>query len=261
MNLELDQSRCVRCGRCIQVCSPALFERQEDKTVRFLKEDAARCIKCGHCIAVCPKAAIRPNGFPVDTLTPVTKAPLSDEQRTMLFKGHRSTRVYKKDPIPRDVLNAVFEDANNAPSAFNLRPVRWTVVEGVEKIDAISDAVAAWMHTLGGELKIVAQNYDRGIDRILRHAPCAIFAHADPKSFMACTSCSVAAAFLDLSLHSRGIGSCWAGFVVDAAQAGVKLPGVPIPENHQVYAVLMAGYRPFEYARLTPHAPAPVTYA
>ena len=261
MNVELDASRCVRCGRCIQVCSPALFERLEDKTVRFIKEDAERCIKCGHCIAVCPKAAIRFKNFAPEELAPVIQAPLSEEQRAMLFKGHRSTRVYKKDPIPREVLNAALEDANNAPSAFNLRSVHWTVVEGVEKIDAISTAVAAWMRTLGGELKIVAQNYERGIDRILRHAPCVIFAHADPKNFMACTNCSVAAAFLDLSLHSRGIGSCWAGFVVDAAQAGVTLPGVPIPENHQVYAVLMAGYKPFEYARLTPHGPTPATYA
>lgn len=261
MNLELDQSQCVRCGRCIEVCSPALFERTEKNSIHFIKEDEARCIKCGHCVAVCPRAAIRPHGFHVETLPPVTKAPLSNEQRRMLFQGHRSTRIYKKEPIPREILEAAFEDANNAPSAFNLRSVCWTVLEGREKVDAVSDAVAAWMHTLGGELKIVAQNYERGIDRILRHAPCVIFAHADPKSFMACTNCSVAATFLDLSLHSRGIGACWAGFVVEAAQAGVKLPGVPIPETHQVYAALMAGYRPFEYTRLPAHGPAPVTYA
>ena len=54
--LELDQARCIGCGRCLEVCPHQVFE-QDGKPVRLADRDA--CMECGACALNCPVAAIR----------------------------------------------------------------------------------------------------------------------------------------------------------------------------------------------------------
>ena len=48
------------------------------------------------------------------------------------IKQRRSIRSYEARPIPRDLLNAVIEAGNEAPSAMNSQPWRFVVVENGE---------------------------------------------------------------------------------------------------------------------------------
>lgn len=54
--LELDQDRCVGCGRCMEVCPHAVF-RMADKKVRLADRDA--CMECGACQLNCPVKALK----------------------------------------------------------------------------------------------------------------------------------------------------------------------------------------------------------
>lgn len=53
--LELEEARCIGCGRCLEVCPHQVFEREE-KRVRVVDRDA--CMECGACARNCPVAAI-----------------------------------------------------------------------------------------------------------------------------------------------------------------------------------------------------------
>ena len=65
--LELDEKKCIGCGRCYKVCPRKVFdlvEREEDDLDEDLDDDnmmvmtladAMDCIGCGACARVCPK--------------------------------------------------------------------------------------------------------------------------------------------------------------------------------------------------------------
>jgi NAD-dependent dihydropyrimidine dehydrogenase PreA subunit len=54
--LELDQSLCIGCGRCLEVCPHQVF-RLEGKLAGLADRDA--CMECGACAGNCPVGAIR----------------------------------------------------------------------------------------------------------------------------------------------------------------------------------------------------------
>lgn len=53
--LELDQTRCIGCGRCLEVCPHQVFAF-EAKLARIGDRDA--CMECGACAGNCPVRAI-----------------------------------------------------------------------------------------------------------------------------------------------------------------------------------------------------------
>jgi NAD-dependent dihydropyrimidine dehydrogenase PreA subunit len=56
VTLELDEGRCIGCGRCFEVCPHQVFELH-GKKARLADRDA--CMECGACAKNCPVAAIR----------------------------------------------------------------------------------------------------------------------------------------------------------------------------------------------------------
>ena len=53
--LKLDQSACIGCGRCPEVCPHQVFELIEKKAVI---RDLDACMECGACALNCPVKAI-----------------------------------------------------------------------------------------------------------------------------------------------------------------------------------------------------------
>ena len=65
--------------------------------------------------------------------------------------------------------------------------------------------------------------------RSCRGAPSLILAHGDANTPWNAIDCAAAVSYLELALHSYGIGTCWSGFVIAAANNGVDL-GIPVPK-------------------------------
>ncbi len=55
VTLQLDESICIGCGRCLEVCPHQVFV-PKDKKVTFSDRDA--CMECGACALNCPVKAI-----------------------------------------------------------------------------------------------------------------------------------------------------------------------------------------------------------
>ena len=53
--LQLDEAKCVGCGRCTEVCPHGVFLIDEKKA-RVVDHDA--CMECGACAGNCPAEAI-----------------------------------------------------------------------------------------------------------------------------------------------------------------------------------------------------------
>jgi nitroreductase len=59
--------------------------------------------------------------------------------------------------------------------------------------------------------------WEEGIDRTCRDAPHLIVAYALEENGSGKADCDTAIAYLELTLPSLGLGSCWAGYVTFAA--------------------------------------------
>ena len=56
IRLELDESKCVNCKMCIEVCPHEVFAVKEDQVVIA---DRGACMECGACDLNCPANAIK----------------------------------------------------------------------------------------------------------------------------------------------------------------------------------------------------------
>ncbi len=66
-DVRIDPDRCVKCGRCIQVCPTFSMDKESVDG----GHSRITCVKCGKCVDACPKAAIsyhvKGTRFPVGT--------------------------------------------------------------------------------------------------------------------------------------------------------------------------------------------------
>ena len=56
--LDLNETRCIGCGLCTEVCPHNVFEMSEKKA-RIADPDA--CMECGACVNNCPVSAVSVN--------------------------------------------------------------------------------------------------------------------------------------------------------------------------------------------------------
>ena len=57
-SLSLDSEKCVKCGKCAEVCPHGVFDLSEGKA-RIAEKDL--CMECGACALNCPADAIEVN--------------------------------------------------------------------------------------------------------------------------------------------------------------------------------------------------------
>ena len=88
----------------------------------------------------------------------------------------------------------------------------------------------------------------QGKDTLFRGAPCLILIHA-PDRLLSESDCATASAYLEIALHGLGLGSCWAGMLIEACHPGLP-EWLAIPEGHRLYAALMAGIPRARYTLL-----------
>lgn len=56
VTLQLDASKCIGCGRCLEVCPHDVLGMKDDRAV-IINRDT--CMECGACAKNCPVEAIQ----------------------------------------------------------------------------------------------------------------------------------------------------------------------------------------------------------
>lgn len=257
MAVFVDKEKCIRCGACSAECPYQLIAVDKEEYPKLRLAAKKMCIACGHCVAVCPVEALTLPELPVaHELAPEQCGTLekdlkiTPEQADQFLRGRRSIRTYKDKTVPDELLNEIMEVATFAPSAKNGQPAEWLVTRDPEVTRELAGLTVRFM-ALNNVFPGVIKNWEKGIDKVLHGAPHVALAHASDFSFHPAEDCSLAAAYLELAAHARGIGACWAGFLMEAAQGCQALRDrLDLPEGHSVHAALMLGYPKFRYRRI-----------
>ena len=230
----IDPALCCGDGLCVAVCPTGSIVMDSGKAV--LNPGLSRpCNGCGHCAAVCPRRAVS-----------VEREGQGD---TPADDAAWSAWRLEPEPVPREVLEGVLDAARYAPTASNRQDLGWIVVQDRAALRRLADSIAAWAE--GSPLyAAVAEEYRRGVDTMLRDAPCALLVHSRRDFAMSGQDCGVALTYVELLLAAEGLGACWSGLAGRAAlERSDLLAWLGLPDDRAVYGGLMVGYPRYRYRR------------
>lgn len=245
---QINYDKCINCGRCIIACPAGVFQEKADLV--FVNKGMI-CIDCLHCAAACPKDAVEfaekgcdsKTAFPHDTFQAGSSVARSIETDIV---SRRSYRNFKSVAVPQEEIQYALNIASWAPSAKNEHPARWMVLEGREKLDRIMGCIIDYVQKTGISPEI-DRLYKMGKNIVMGKAETIIIGHADTSATNPCIDTALALYSAELVLQSRGIGTCWSGYLLDMCNDVLAIREMlKIPEGHKVYGVLLVGYAEHE---------------
>jgi nitroreductase/NAD-dependent dihydropyrimidine dehydrogenase PreA subunit len=259
--IAIDPEKCTACGLCVLECPFDLLAQKVKKIPELIPGGESFCLRCGHCLAVCPAGALALDGDSPDSCEPAQKgAAIDPASMAALLKNRRSIREYKDRPVPRKEMDELMDWVRWAPTAKNVQPVDWLLVDDRAAIRDLARLTVDWARALNIMPELVTA-WDAGKDLVLRDAPLLVIAHAPADGLSPVIDSAIAAASLELAATAYGIGSCWAGYFMRAAQRCAPIADrLNLPKGHTVCAALMIGYPKLTYHRIPPRKKAAVTW-
>lgn len=280
----IDQSICNGCGLCVKVCP--------DDTLSMIDGKATvtgdRSLGCAQCVAVCPVDAVTVGGIDdeawslssvdgADRFVPVGE--FDAGHLVGLMKSRRSCRMFKDEPVPRDVLEDLVKIGTTAPSGTNSQLWTFTVYPDREAVKKVGDEVAGFFRFLNNLVskwpvrafakvtrnRQLTQYYEEyheavaealkeyeeaGRDRLFHGAPAVIIIGARPGASCPVDDALLASQNILLAAHAMGLGTCLIGFAVEAIKNRPKIKkAIGIPMNEKVYSVIALGKPGVHYTR------------
>jgi nitroreductase/NAD-dependent dihydropyrimidine dehydrogenase PreA subunit len=280
--IKIDNERCTRCGMCIDVCPARIFvwntTQNEKPRIDVVNEEF--CITCGHCVSICPENAVIHKRLPIDLFLPLEPVSITPDALINLMLSRRSIRAYKPEPVPQTLLKQLLEAASRAPTATNTQNVEFIVVQDVAMLAELETLVfeILWgsLKRLGNpifrklaQLKYEKDQYqafyrhyqgfkhrkenDQIQGMIFRGALCAIVLHAPHAGTMETANCALAIANMTALAQTLELGTCWAGFLVEAARRSARFNQIlDIPDSRKILGCLIVGYPKYRYKRSIP---------
>ncbi len=178
------------------------------------------------------------------------------------IKSRRAIRSYELKTVPESAIQTILEAATYAPSAINVQPWKFTIVTNKDEMKQISDvakpALIRMLPDVGDEgLVGLKKQLSNPNYNIFYNAPVLIFV-SGAKSPYVVYDCSMAAQNMMLIAYTLGIGSCWIGTAVPAANNPKIKLALGIPEDHDVHAAVIFGYPKGGFPKAPPKRPAQI---
>ena len=241
--ITADKEKCIKCHKCINVCPFTVLGEKDGFPVKKLDKN---CIECMHCAAACPEGALSFSGEAAVsgdfTADPVSETFEIDLEKHVLQR--RSYRNFMDKPVDREVLQHVLHLADWAPSAKNQHPHGWIVIDSKETIADIMDAIVRYSKETGVSPEVVTELEKENNNVVMGTAPTLILCYADNGAINAPADSAIAMTTVELLLQSKGIGTCWGGYLTRMCNAVPEIKALlpELPDNHSFYGAFMAGY-------------------
>lgn len=265
MSLVIDREKCTGCGLCAADCLRNCLEVKDGRAV-FTNN---KCFYCGHCVAVCPAGAIAIPELPMEQVRELNGVRIDPDQLQLFMSGRRSIRHYLERPVEREKLEAILETGRMSPTASNLQNLRFVVIQ--ERLPEIRTQVAETLYQHADEIaaekknpiykdKFIQnrQNIAQGNDTLFFHAPALVVVIEQGYSVV---SGAMAASRMELTAAALGLGVCYNGFFVFAAERDPELrAALGCSRSDNIAAAFTVGYPDITFRRTAPRLPARVKW-
>ena len=260
LDFAVNESRCTRCGLCVQDCPVRIIEREGEACPSIIEEEAGDCMRCQHCLAICPVGAISILGR-----TPENSLPLASEHlpkldaMERLVRGRRSVRHYRNENVDPTLLRRLLAVLANAPTGVNRQELTFRVIDDRlvmarfrdKAMEEIGEALAAGAvpEQFASVERLVTAFREEGRDLVFRGAPHALIVTAPADAPCAQEDVALALAYFELLAQTAGLGTVWCGLMSLLLAARPQLKAdLGIPEDHVHYQMLF-GNPSIQYAR------------
>lgn len=258
MLVEINKTRCIGCGRCVDDCVGSNLV-VEDRCARL----KSRCILCGHCVAICPTEAVCIPDYDMAEVEPSVSGEeaLDAEVLLRVIKSRRSVRNYRSCAVEDGKINAILQAGRYTATAKNTQGCRFVVVQS--QLDQLKAMV--W-DGLDGLLSLppvekprwvkLYKPFSKGrttqppVDFLFRNAPVVVFVAAERAD-----DAGLAAQNMELMALSLGLGVLYNGYLCRAAD---ELPEVRTwmgVEEKPLQVCMLLGYPSVSYPRTAPRLP------
>jgi nitroreductase len=138
-----------------------------------------------------------------------------------------SIRGFKPDPIPKELLDQILRAGQLAPTAKNLQPFHFIVVQKRAVLDELAKAYPAPFFAEAPLVIAVCVEPEKGWTRI----------HTDGKNYCE-VDAAIATDHMALAVEDLGLGACW----VVAFDPAMVRETLQLPQNIQPLALLPIGF-------------------
>ena len=167
-----------------------------------------------------------------------------------VIRQRRSVRRYTDEPVPRELLERLLEDACWAPSAENYQPWHFVALTKPEEIALLQETLRQSAEALTPVLTERFPNHPQVVKettafiRTLGGAPVCILTflrQSYPHRETVLVSVAAAVENLLLSACDAGLGACWIGAAVNSGY-DKEVTGRFGPEGGELAAMISLGY-------------------
>ncbi len=160
------------------------------------------------------------------------------------IRNRRTTRVYLKEQIKKEEVEAVIEAGLYAPSAHNQQSWHFTVIQDEKLLEELNLASKESAKNFPDE--IISKMANNPAFNVFYNAPSVIIVSGSKKSMMPQTDCAAATQNMLIAAESIGLGACWNGFISFLFNGDKKeeyIKKLNIPENYEPYYAVTLGYK------------------
>ena len=180
------------------------------------------------------------------------------------IKKRRSVRAYTSDPVPREMIEAIIDAGNWAPTGCNLQRWRFVVIVGGEFRERLVRAasptfrrvIGGWMGSQNEFLREYfvefgprcrgwpRQPYEETMAQ-LRDQPDSVYWAAPAIIFVIGTAhdeCAMVCQNMMLAATSLGLGSCIVGFGAQVTDDPEIVEALDLKDSEKIYGPVVIGY-------------------
>jgi len=125
--ISINRETCNVCGLCEEICPIRIMKKDGEAGIEFRPDRLFLCIQCGQCMAICPSQSIVVDGLAYSQdFFALPAGPVAELPFLEMIKTRRAIRVFKEQPVPRELLEKVVQAITFAPPGFI--PIKTEVV-------------------------------------------------------------------------------------------------------------------------------------
>lgn len=177
------------------------------------------------------------------------------------IKDRRSTRRFKDQKVAPELIRELLDLAIWAPTASNAQPWGFVVIQDQNQMREISEqAKALNLEKIKQQPRMERYrvNLENPNFNIFYNASALILIYGKKEHPFTPNDCSMAAQNLMLAAWEKGLGSCWIGLAQDICDSAQFKSRHQVPEEYQLVAPLIVGYREKETPAPIPRREYPV---